>query len=168
IAMAGLQGVSYLRTTRGAYPVLYRPDESFPIGGAKVLKSSGADEVCLVGAGVTVHECLTAAERLGARGIASRVVDAYSIKPMDGATVLEASETTSGRFVVVEDHRPEGGLGAALRGVLSAGGASSTEVAHLAVRKLPMSGTSAELLDFEGISAVHIEEAARALVGGGR
>jgi transketolase len=167
IALANLQGVSYLRTTRGAYPVLYGPDEPFPIGGSKVLRSSSDDEVCLIGAGVTVHECLAAADHLAAEGVAARVVDAYSIKPMDVTVVLEACEATQGRLVVVEDHRPEGGLGAALCQLISANGASPTEIAHLAVRKLPISGTSAELLDFEGISAVHVEEAAKVLVGRG-
>lgn len=165
IAMADLPGVSYLRTTRGAYPVLYGPDELFPVGGAKVLRTSDDDEVCLVGAGITAHECLVAAEYLAARDIAARVVDAYSIKPMDSTVLLAACDATGGRFVVAEDHHPEGGLGAAVRQVLMSAEASSLRLAHLAVRQLPMSGTSAELLDFEQISARHIEAAARSILG---
>lgn len=165
VAMASREGICYLRTTRGAYPVLYRSGEEFPIGGAKVLRSSAHDEVCLVGAGVTLHQCLQAAADLANDGISARVLDAYSVKPIAASTLLAASEATGGRLVVAEDHRPEGGLGAAVALALSAAGAS-TRIAHLAVRVLPTSGTSAEQLDFAGISARRIEAAARTLLEG--
>jgi len=166
VAMADIKGVSYLRTTRGSCPVLYGLDEPFPLGGAKVLRSSDHDDVCLLGAGVTVHQCLETASELALHGIFARVVDAYSLKPMDPSTLLQACEATSGRLVVVEDHHAEGGLGAAVSRVLTEAGARGVRIAHLAVRELPMSGTSAELLDFVGISAAHISVAARSLVAG--
>ena len=166
VAMADIKGVSYLRTTRGAYPVLYGSDEPFPLGGAKVLRSSDHDDVCLLGAGVTVHQCLEAAAELALHGIFARVVDAYSLKPMDPSTLLQACDVTSGRLVVVEDHHAEGGLGAAVSRVLTEANERGVRTAHLAVRELPMSGTSAELLDFVGISAAHISVAARSLVAG--
>lgn len=109
--MATEPGISYLRTTRGAYPVLYDSDETFPVGGSKVLRSSDHDDVTLVGAGVTLHACLAAAADLAHDGIAARVIDCYSIKPIDVATLREAATATGGRLVVAEDHHPEGGLG---------------------------------------------------------
>ena len=106
--MAGRAGVVYLRTTRGAYPVLYGPDEAFPIGGAKVVRSDLSDQVTLIGAGVTLHNCLAAADLLGHDGIGARVLDLYSIKPIDTETLLEAAAATGDRLVVVEDHYPAG------------------------------------------------------------
>ncbi|MEV6206236.1 transketolase [Kitasatospora sp. NPDC051914] len=160
-AAADLDGISYLRATRGAYPVLYGPDETFPVGGAKVLRSGERDRVTLVGAGVTLHECLAAADLLAEEGTAARVVDLYSVKPVDGETLARAVSDT-GRLVVVEDHRPEGGLGEAVLGALAERGLCPA-FAHLAVRTLPGSGTSAELLDAAGISRTHIAAAARRL-----
>ena len=164
-AMAGLDGISYLRTTRGAYPVLYRSGEFFPVGGAKVLRSSDADQVTLVGAGVTLHECLAAADQLAAVGISARVIDLYSVKPVDTATLTAAADATGGRFVLVEDHHPEGGLGSAVLEALADTGRVDLRVAHLAVREMPGSGTSQELLDAAGISAGHIAAAASGLAG---
>ncbi|HEX9548442.1 MAG TPA: transketolase [Acidimicrobiales bacterium] len=162
--MADTPGIVYLRTTRGAYPVLYSPDEQFPVGGSKVLRSTGQDQVALLGAGVTLHECLTAADELAGLGVAARVIDLYSVKPLDRETVLEASRVTGGRLVVVEDHYAEGGIGSAVLEAL-AGEGQTLRVAHLAVKGLPMSGTPAELLDAAGISARHIVDAARGLAG---
>jgi transketolase len=164
-AMAGTPGISYLRTTRGAYPGLYPAGESFPIGGAKVLRSSDHDDVTLIGAGVTLHECLDAATTLAAEGITARVIDCYSIKPVDTATLTAAAEATSGRVVVAEDHHPEGGLGSAVTGALLAAGQKDLSVAHLAVREMPGSGTGTELLAWAGIDAGHIAAAARRLTG---
>ncbi len=96
VAMADRAGVSYLRTTRGAYPVIYGPDEEFPIGGAKVVRAGSADAVTLVGAGITVHESLAAAERLAAEGIAARVIDCYSVKPIDSATLVASCDGDRG------------------------------------------------------------------------
>jgi transketolase len=163
IAMADCEGISYLRTTRGAYPVIYGPDEEFPIGGAKVVRESDADAVTLVGAGVTLHESLAASELLATEGIAARVVDCYSVKPIDTATLVASCEATSGRIVVTEDHYPAGGLGEAVLSALAAAGAEPRFV-HLAVRGLSQSGTAAELLEAAGVSATHIAEAARSLV----
>jgi transketolase len=161
-AMADQPGISYLRTTRGAYPVLYGSDEPFPVGGSKVLRTGGA--VTLVGAGVTVHECLIAADRLAEDGIGARVIDLYSIKPVDAATLAAAAEATGGRFVVAEDHHPEGGIGSAVTDALVTVGVQELRLAHLAVRELPGSGTTAELLGAAGIDAQHIEAAARNLL----
>ena len=166
-AMASTHGISYLRTTRGAYPVLYSATESFPVGGSKVLRSSGQDAVTLVGAGVTLHACLRAAELLEEEGIHARVVDCYSIKPIDGATLAAAAAATSGRIVVAEDHRPEGGLGSAVADSLLAQRAS-VSLAHLAVRGMPGSGSGEQLLAWAGIDADHVAAAARELLGGPR
>jgi len=165
-AMAERSGVVYLRTTRGAYPVLYGSGESFPVGGSKVLRSSDEDQVALIGAGVTLHACLDAAERLAGEGIAARVIDLYSVKPVDVDTLLQAVSATRGRLVVAEDHYPEGGLGAAVLEALAAAGRNDVSLAHLAVTDLPGSGTSEELIDAAGISASHIADAVRHLLKG--
>ncbi|MGH3251553.1 MAG: transketolase, partial [Trebonia sp.] len=164
-AMADTPGISYLRTTRGGYPGLYPPGEEFPVGGAKVLRSSGADQVTLIGAGVTLHECLHAASALGADGIAVRVIDLYSVKPVDTRTLMAAAEATSGRIVVAEDHHTEGGLGSAVADALLAAGQQNVRLAHLAVREMPGSGSGTELLAWAGIDADHIAAAARKLIG---
>jgi len=164
-AMADLAGISYLRTTRGAYPVLYDAAETFPIGGSKVLRQADDDQVTLVGAGVTLHACLAAADQLRDEGISARVIDLYSVKPVDTATLTAAAAATGGRLVLVEDHHPEGGLGSAVVDALTGGGRTELAVAHLAVREMPGSGTSEELLDAAGISAEHIAAAARQLLG---
>jgi transketolase len=162
-AMATTPGISYLRTTRGAYPGLYPAGEAFPIGGAKVLRSSDHDDVTLIGAGVTLHECLDAAQTLAAEGIAARVIDCYCVKPIDTATLTAAAEATSGRMVVAEDHHPEGGLGSAVAAALLTAGQKDLSIAHLAVREMPGSGTGEELLAWAGIDADHIAAAARRL-----
>jgi transketolase len=163
-AMAATPGISYLRTTRGAYPVLYRAGEAFPAGGAKVLRSSEQDQVTLVGAGVTVHTCLGAADLLAEEGISARVIDCYSVKPIDTATLAAAVDATGGRIVVAEDHHPEGGLGSAVTDALLAAGRSDLSLVPLAVRGMPGSGSGAELLAWAGIDADHIAAAARRLL----
>ena len=162
--MADTDGIVYLRTTRGAYPVLYGPHETFPVGGSKTHRAGPADQVALIGAGVTLHECLAAADELAKSGIAARVIDAYSIKPIDRDTLIEACQITDSRLVIVEDHYPEGGLGAAVLESLAGADVPALHIAHLAVRDLPGSGTPAELLNEAGISAPHIIHAARHLV----
>jgi len=164
-AMADQAGISYMRTTRGSYPVLYDAAETFPIGGSKVLRQSGDDQVTLIGAGVTLHECLAAADQLKEEGISARVIDLYSVKPIDTATLRAAADATRGRLVLVEDHHPEGGLGSAVVDALTSGGRTELAIAHLAVREMPGSGTGEELLDASGISADHITAAARDLLG---
>ncbi|MFD5915995.1 transketolase [Kitasatospora sp. NPDC058201] len=162
--MADLDGISYLRATRGAHPVLYPEGETFPVGGSKNLRGGGeGDRVTLLGAGVTVHECLKAADRLAELGVATRVIDLYSVKPLDAAAVRRAAQQT-GALVVVEDHHPEGGLGEAVLTAL-AGERHGPAVAHLAVRTLPGSGTSAELLAEAGIDADAITSAALDVTG---
>jgi transketolase len=158
--MAERTGIVYLRTTRGAYPVLYGPDETFPIGGAKVVRSSPDDQVTLVGAGVTLHNCLAAADQLGRDGIAARVLDLYSVKPIDTETLVTAATATGDRLVVVEDHYPAGGIGSAVLEALNDAG-HPARIVHLAVRGLPGSGTPAELMDAAGISTGHVVQAAR-------
>jgi transketolase len=166
-AMCDLPGVSYLRTTREATAALYGADEEFPIGGSKTLASSDHDDVTLVGAGVTVHECLAAASTLGGEGLAARVLDAYSVKPIDAATLRRALEET-GVIVVVEDHRVEGGLGDAVLDALAATGPLTGRVVKLGVHDLPGSATPTELRAWAGIDAAAIAAAARDAVRASR
>ena len=163
-AMADQHGISYIRTTRGAYPVLYDDGTKFPIGGSKLVRSDPGDRVVLIGAGVTLHNCLAAADQLEAEGIKTRVIDLYSVKPVDKVTLQEAAALTRGRLVVVEDHYPEGGLGAAVMEALAAD-MDPPRIVHLAVRGLPGSGKPAELMDKAEISARHIVAAAKRLYG---
>ncbi len=142
------EGIVYIRTTREGTPVLYGPDEEFPIGGSKILKKSGADGVTVVAAGITVFEALKAYEDLKRDGIVIRVIDLYSVKPIDAACLREAAKETKA-VLAVEDHYAEGGLGAAVRAALSF---LPAPVYSLAVRKKPKSGTPEELLDFAEIS----------------
>jgi transketolase len=165
--MAGTDGIVYLRTTRGAYPTLYDNHEQFPIGGSKLLRRSDSDAVTLIGAGVTLHHCLEAADRLAADGVPCRVIDLYSIKPVDDGALRDAAQATAGRFVVVEDHYPEGGLAAAVEEALAAD-EHRPRVVHLAVRDLPGSGTPAELMAAAGIDADAIVAAVKSFPGGVR
>src|SRR5712691_9181553 len=162
-AMADLDGIAFIRTTRGATPVLYDPDEEFPVGGSKVVRSSDDDDVAIVTAGITLHEALQAADTLAQDGINARVIDLYSVKPIDAATLNAAAEATQGRIVTVEDHWPEGGLGEAVLAAF-ADAEDRPRVEILAVRELPGSGKPAQLLAAAGIDAEHIAEAARQLV----
>ena len=116
--------------------MLYPPEDAFPVGGSKIVRSSPDDQVTLIGAGVTLHNCLDAAEQLGGDGIRARVIDLYSLKPIDTATLLAAAEATSDRLVVVEDHYPEGGVGSAVLEALNDAG-HPVRVVHLAVRDIP-------------------------------
>jgi transketolase len=165
-AMADTEGVSYMRTTRAATPVVYGPDEQFPVGGSRVLRSSADDAVAVVAAGITVHEALEAAETLDGEGVKTRVVDAYSVKPLDAETIVRAARVTGGRVVVAEDHWAEGGLGEAVASVLASADLPLA-IRHLAVRGMPGSGTPEELLAWAGIDARHIAEAAKQLVEAG-
>jgi len=161
VAMAECDGPAYMRTSRPKTPVIYGASETFPIGGSKVLRQSAADAVTVVAAGVTVFEALDAHDALAKEGIAIRVIDAYSVQPIDAATLVESGRATGGRIVTVEDHYAAGGLGDA---VAEAVAGASFAVHRLAVREIPRSGQPAELLDRYGISAAHIAEAVRALV----
>jgi transketolase len=155
-AMADVEGISFLRTTRAATPILYGPEEEFPVGGSRTVREG--EDVAIVAAGITVHEALKAAEALEADGISARVIDLYSIKPLDEETLRSISSP----IVTVEDHWPEGGLGDTVLGALAAA-EERPPVVKLAVRDLPHSGTPAELLAAAGIDAAAIEQAAREL-----
>jgi transketolase len=159
--MADRKGVSYLRSTREKTPVLYGPDEKFPIGGSKTVRSSDSDWATVIGCGVTLVEGIKAADTLGAEGISIRVVDLYSVKPIDVDTLIKAVEET-GHLIVVEDHWVDGGIGDAVLAALAAKGVAPRRFTHLAVREMPRSGKPEELLDHYGISARHIVEAVKA------
>jgi transketolase len=161
--MAELEGISYMRTTREKTKTLYAADEAFPIGGSKVLAASSDDRATLVGAGVTLYECLEAADRLAGDGIPVRVIDAYSIKPIDAAT-LETALRETGFLVTVEDHWIEGGLGDAVLAALAAQGPLTGRVHKIGVTEMPMSGTAEELREWAGISAGKIVEAVTTLL----
>ncbi|QDV67484.1 Transketolase 2 [Rosistilla carotiformis] len=157
--MANHRGISYLRTTRGKTPVIYDNDERFEIGGSKVLRRSDRDRYTLVAAGITLHEALAAHSILQNEGIAARVIDLYSIKPLDHATIRAAADATEMIFTI-EDHVPEGGIGEA---VLTSLADHPTPVRSLAVRKRPLSGSSERLLDDQGLSAQKIVAAVKAV-----
>lgn len=149
-AAAAHRGPVYIRTGRPKSPVLYANDEPFQIGGCKVLRQSESDVLTIVTAGVTLFEALKAHEQLQASGIAVRVIDLYSIAPIDRATLVESVRATQGRVLTVEDHYAHGGLGDAVLNALANEGA---RVHKLAVHEIPRSGTSEELLDRFGLSA---------------
>ena len=161
-AMADAKGIVFLRTLRPNTPVIYDADEEFEIGGSRVLRSSVTDDLTIVGSGVTVHEALKAAEALADEDIGARVIDLYSIKPIDVETLRTAAEAT-GRIITVEDHYPEGGVGDAVLAAL-AESATEARVVKLAVSDMPHSGKPAELLAHFGIDADGIAAAARQLV----
>ncbi|MFF4231992.1 transketolase [Streptomyces sp. NPDC001820] len=161
-AMADLPGVSYLRTSRGNMPVIYGPDEEFPVGGSKVLRSSDRDRVTVVAGGVTVHEAVRAGDLLGQEGIDVRIVDLYSVKPADAVTLQEAADAT-GCLLTVEDHRPEGGIGDAVAEAFT-DGRPMPRLVRLGVRNMPGSATPEEQLHMSGIDAESIAAAVRLLV----
>ncbi|MFF9754391.1 transketolase [Streptomyces sp. NPDC014344] len=162
-AMAEMEGIRYLRTSRGESPVIYGPDEEFPVGGSKVLRSSDRDRLTLVAAGVTVPEALAAADALAEEGIAVRVVDLYSVKPVDRETLRVAAEET-GCLMTVEDHHPEGGLGDAVAEAFG-DGRPVPRLVRLGVRNMPGSASPEEQLHAAGIDAASIAAAGRLLVG---
>lgn len=156
--MKDLKGISFIRTTREAMPVLYGPDETFEIGGSKTLRESERDVATIIGAGITLHEALKAADELAKEDITVRVIDLYSVKPLDVATLQKAARET-GTLVVVEDHWHYGGLGEAILHALAEAGTPVPNFKHIAVSSMPRSGKPMELLDDSGISAKHIVEA---------
>ncbi|WP_406101068.1 transketolase [Streptomyces sp. NBC_01003] len=160
--MADLEGIRYLRTSRGDTPVIYSPTEEFPIGGSKVLRASGEDRLTVVSAGVTLHEALKAAELLDREGVHVRVIDLYSVKPVDRSTLREAAEST-GCLLTVEDHRAEGGIGDSVLDAF-ADGRPVPRLVRLAVRTMPGSASPAEQLHAAGIDAESIAAAARLVV----
>jgi transketolase len=161
-AMRRHRGFSYMRTTREKTPVIYEPGEAFEIGGSRTLRSGDDDAVTLIGAGITLHECLTAAEELASKGIAARVVDLYSVKPVDAGTLIAAADETDA-LITVEDHWAEGGIGETVAGVLARAG-SATPLVSLAVSERPGSGPPEALLAAAGIDAAHIVSAVEEIV----
>jgi transketolase len=156
--MAKTRGLQFLRTSRPKTPVIYKNDEQFPIGGAKVLREG--NKATVVAAGVTLHEALKAADALKAEGIAITVIDAYSIKPLGKKEILAAAKKTGNTVITVEDHYAEGGLGDAVAGELSSEG---VKVHKLAVNGLPRSGKAEELLAHFGIDAAAIVKKVKSL-----
>jgi transketolase len=145
-------GIVYIRTTRPKTAVIYDNDEEFPIGGSKTLRASPADRVAIIAAGITLHEALAAHDSLRRKGVHVRVIDAYSIKPLDEEAFARAARET-GTLVVVEDHAIDGGLGEAV----AAAAGSIAPVHRLGVHELPRSGTENQLLDRHGVSRHAIE-----------
>ena len=160
--MAYHPGPAYMRTSRPKTPVIYSNDETFVVGGLKVLRESPADVATVIGAGVTVYEALKAYDQLRAAGRSIRVIDLYSVSPVDGAALVAAGRATGGHVITVEDHYAAGGIGDAV--AMAVAGAGLT-VRRLAVREIPRSGKPDELLDRFGISARHIVDAVNAVVG---
>jgi transketolase len=155
-------GPAYIRTTRPKTPVIYGEDERFEVGGSKVLRESSDDAVTIVAAGVAVFEALKAHEALGNEGLRVRVVDAYSVQPIDGATLLRCARATRNTLITVEDHYAHGGLGDAVSRAVSPEGVI---VHRLAVQDVPRSGRGEELLERFGISARAIAETVRRVAG---
>ncbi len=160
--MADRDGIVFLRTTREKTPVIYSPDEQFSIGGSRVVRQGDDDAVTLIGAGITLHEAMKAADALADDGISARVIDLYSIKPIDAETLRAAARDT-GHLVTVEDHWPQGGLGDAVLEVF-ADSDERPRIVKLAVGHLPGSATPEQQLAAAGIDAAHIATAARTLV----
>ncbi len=162
--MVDLPGVSYLRSTREKTPVIYEASEGFPVGGSKTIKTSAQDKAAIVAAGITVHEALKAYDLLKKEGIDVRIIDAYSVKPIDHVTLQRAAKECE-RIVVVEDHWPEGGLGDAVLEALAGKTAPRAAVLKLAPRSMPGSGSPAELLAAAGIDAAGIVKGVKTLLG---
>ncbi len=160
-AMARRPGINYLRTSRPKTVMLYSKDEKFPIPGFKVPRKSAEDRVTVIGAGITVHEALKAADELQSNGTKIRVIDLYCVKPLDSKALAEQIGATGGKLVTVEDHWPEGGIGEAVLSALASVGAAPSRYRMLAVRDMPHSGKPDELIDAFGISARHIADAVR-------
>jgi len=163
-AMVDLPGISFLRTTREKTPVIYQPGEAFPVGGSRLVRHSDRDQVAVIAAGITLHEALKAYEALKTEGITVRVIDAYSVKPIDRETLHRAARDAQGKLVVVEDHWFEGGLGDAVLDAFTDTRVDNLQVIKLAVRDLPGSGTPAELMNAAGIDADHIIQAVKSLL----
>ena len=159
--MARRPGINYLRTSRPKTPILYSKDEKFPVPGFKVLRQSAQDKVTVIGAGITLHEALKAADELKAQGTAIRVVDLYCVKPIDGKALAKEIGAANGKLITVEDHWPEGGLGEAVLSALAQAGVTPSKSRLLAVNGMPHSGKPDELIDAFGISARHIAVAVR-------
>ncbi len=162
--MADLPGISYIRTTREKTPILYGADETFEVGGSKLVKHSDGDQVAIVAAGITVHESVKAYDQLKAEGISVRLIDAYSVKPIDKETLHRAAQDCGNKLVVVEDHWFEGGLGDAVLDAFVGVGEHAPTVVKLAVHGMPGSGKPAELMHWAKIDADAIVAAVKSLL----
>jgi transketolase len=160
--MSKRRGMQYLRTTREKTPVLYSDSEPFPIGGSKVLRQSAQDEIAIIAAGITVHEALKAHDQLQQQGIAARVIDLYSVKPVDRETLHEAARACARGLLVVEDHHPEGGLADAVTEAFD--GSATPAIQRLAVRIMPGSARPEEQLRVAHIDMGAIVEAVKAAI----
>ncbi|XP_046840258.1 transketolase-like [Xenia sp. Carnegie-2017] len=159
---ANTEGICFIRSSRPATPVIYKNDEVFEIGKSKVVKKSDNDKVLIIGAAITLVHAMEAAEELAKSGINARVLDPFTIKPLDNEGIIANAKAAGGKIITVEDHYPEGGIGDA---VCSAVSADSSIVVHkLAVNGLPRSGPSAALLDMFGISSKHIVALAKKIL----
>jgi transketolase len=159
--MANHKGMVYMRTGRPKTPMLYGPEEPFPIGGSKVLRQSAKDQLTIVAAGVTVFEALKAYDELQTAGIAVRIIDLYSVVPIDVATLQQAAKATNNRLLTVEDHYLHGGIGDSVLGALAGDGVRLTK---MGINQIPHSGKPDQLLDHYGISARAIVEKIKQLV----
>src|SRR5580658_9261829 len=162
--MARRAGINYLRTSRPKMPILYSKDEKFPVPGFKIQRQSAQDKATVIGAGVTLHEALKAADQLKAAGTSVRVIDLYCVKPLDGKALAAEVAATGGRLVTAEDHWPEGGLGEGVLHALAAAGAPPAKFKLVAVNNMPHSGKPEELVDAFGISARDIVEAIKTVL----
>jgi transketolase len=158
--MARYRGIAYLRTTRPATSLIYSNKHKFPIGGSKVLKKNPEDKAAVIAAGITVHEALKAYQELKEERILVRIIDAYSVEPIDKKKIMREVKEAKGKVVVVEDHFKNGGLGEAVALAL----AGKAEISHLAIEELPRSGKPEELMDRYGISSSHIKKAVKQLI----
>jgi transketolase len=162
--MARRVGINYLRTSRPKFPIIYSKDEKFPLPGFKVLRKSDQDKVTVIGAAVTLHEALKAADDLKKSGTNIRVIDLYCVKPIDGKAIAAEIAATGGKLITVEDHWPEGGIGEAVLSALAAADAAPTKFKLMAVTGMPHSGKPEELVDAFGISARDIADAVKTII----
>jgi transketolase len=144
------KNITYLRTTRMDTPVIYKNDEKFNIGGCKVLKESMQDRVCIVAAGITLHQALKAYSKLQDKNISVSVIDLYSIKPFDKETLLRVVHNSSNKLVIVEDHYGQGGIGEMIKAEFCN---ENIRIKSLYVDKMPRSGSPSELLSYESIDS---------------
>lgn len=159
---ANTKGICFIRTSRPATAVLYKNDEPLIIGKAKIIKSSANDQVLVIGAGVTLHEAIKAADELAKSGVNIRVIDPFTIKPIDAQTIIKNAKEVGGRIITVEDHYPQGGLGEAVQSAVAL--ERNIIVKKLAVPNIPRSGPSTVLLESYGISAHNIVAAVQEIV----
>lgn len=156
---ANTKGICFIRTSRPNTAIIYENNEPLAIGKAKVIRSAAKDQVLLIGAGVTLHEALKAADKLAEAGISVRVLDPFTVKPIDSTTIITNAKECGGRIITVEDHYPEGGLGEAVASAIAL--ERNIIIKKLAVTKVPHSGPPDVLLDNYGISAAKITEAVK-------